>query len=88
MLAPSSTTVALFKERMEDGMANREVLNEREVWEEYGFTIPFLRRARRERRGPRFLKVGKMVRYRRADVEAYLSAHVVETTDRQMVPSA
>ena len=65
-------------------MANREVLNEREVWEEYGFTIPFLRRARRERRGPRFLKVGKMVRYRRADVEAYLSAHVVETNDRHM----
>ena len=69
-------------------MANREVLNEREVWEEFGFTIPFLRRARRERRGPRFLKVGKMVRYRRADVEAYLSAHVVETTDRQTVRGA
>ena len=69
-------------------MAKREVLNEREVWEEYGFTIPFLRRARRERRGPRFLKVGKMVRYRRADVEAYLSAHVVETTDRQTVRGA
>jgi predicted DNA-binding transcriptional regulator AlpA len=64
---------------MEDEMANREVLNEREVWEEYGFTIPFLRRARRERRGPRFMKVGKMVRYRRADIEAYLVAHAVET---------
>lgn len=62
----------------------REVLNEREVWEEYGFTIPFLRRARRERRGPRFLKVGKMVRYRRADIESYLSAHAVETSDRHM----
>jgi hypothetical protein len=35
-------------------MVNREVLNEREVWEEYGFTIPFLRRARRERRGRAF----------------------------------
>lgn len=61
---------------------NREVLKESEVSEEYGFTIPFLRRARRERRGPRFMKVGKMVRYRRTDVEAYLSAHVVETSDR------
>lgn len=69
-------------------MANREVLNEREVWEEYGFTIPFLRRARRERRGPRFMKVGKMVRYRRSDVETYLSAHVVETSDRHAVPNA
>lgn len=73
----------LLKERVEEEMANREVLNEREVWEEYGFTIPFLRRARRERRGPRFLKVGKMVRYRRADVETYLSAHAVETSERR-----
>jgi hypothetical protein len=59
---------------MEEEMINREVLNEREVREEYGFTIPFLRRARRERRGPRFLKVGKLVRYRRADIETYLAA--------------
>ena len=63
-------------------MANREVLTEREVGEEYGFTIPFLRRARRERRGPRFLKISKMIRYRRADVEAYLSAHAIETSER------
>lgn len=62
-------------------MADRVVLNERDVSEEYGFTIPFLRRARRERRGPRFLKVGKMVRYRRADIEAYLSAHLIETRE-------
>jgi hypothetical protein len=61
----------------------REILNERDVWEEYGFTIPYLRRARRERRGPRFLKVGKLVRYRRADIEAYLSAHAVETRDEK-----
>jgi predicted DNA-binding transcriptional regulator AlpA len=62
-------------------MGNREVLNEREVEEEYGFKIPYLRRARRERRGPRFLKLGKLVRYCRTDIEAYLSAHAVETRD-------
>jgi predicted DNA-binding transcriptional regulator AlpA len=56
-----------------------EILNEQQVHEVYGFSVPYLRRARRERRGPRFLKVGKLVRYRRTDIEAYLSAHVVET---------
>jgi len=61
----------------------REILNEREVWEEYGFTVPYLRRTRRERRGPRFLKVGKLVRYRRSDIEAYLAAHAVETRDQK-----
>jgi len=59
-----------------------EVLNERQVEEIYGFTIPYLRRARRERRGPRlprFLKLGKLVRYRRSDIESFLSANAVET---------
>lgn len=59
-----------------------EILNERQVEEVYGFTISYLRRARRERRGPRFLKIGKLVRYRRADVESFLTAHVVETREQ------
>jgi len=58
-----------------------EILNERQVQDVYGFTIAYLRRARRERRGPRFLKVGKLVRYRRADIEGYLAAHAVETSE-------
>ncbi len=57
-----------------------EVLNERQVQEIYGFSVPYLGRTRRERRGPRFLKVGKLVRYRRSDIEAFLAAHVVEST--------
>ena len=63
-------------------MSAPEILNERQVQEVYGFTVAYLRRARRERRGPRFLKVGKLVRYRRSDIEAYLTAHAVETADR------
>ncbi len=56
-----------------------EVLTERQVSDLYGFTVPFLRSARAQRRGPRYLKIGKMVRYRRLDVEAFLAAHAVET---------
>ena len=59
-----------------------EVLNERDVEAIYGFTVPYLRRARRERRGPRFMKVGKLVRYRKADIESFLSAHTVETVTK------
>lgn len=58
---------------------NAEVLTERQVQELYGFSVPYLRRARREKRGPRFLKLGKLVRYRKADIEAFLTAHAVET---------
>jgi len=60
-----------------------EVLNERQVSELFSLTIPFLRYARAERRGPRYLKIGKMVRYRRVDVEAFLAAHAVETSERK-----
>jgi len=62
-------------------MNTAEILNERQVQETYGLGIPYLRRARGERRGPRFLKLGKLVRYRRADIEAYLAAHAIETRD-------
>jgi predicted DNA-binding transcriptional regulator AlpA len=67
---------------MEEQMDNREVLNERHVAEEYALSVPYLRRARRERRGPRFLKIGKLVRYRRSDVEAFLAANAIETHQR------
>jgi predicted DNA-binding transcriptional regulator AlpA len=60
-------------------MNTQEVMTEKQVSETFGFSVPYLRRARREKRGPRFLKLGKLVRYRRSDIEAYLSAHAVET---------
>jgi predicted DNA-binding transcriptional regulator AlpA len=59
-------------------MLDVELLTENQVWNRYGLSISWQRRTRRERRGPRFLKLGKMVRYRRCDIEAYLAAHIVE----------
>ncbi len=59
-----------------------EILSERQVQEIYGFTVPYLRRCRRERRGPRFLKIGKIVRYRRSDIESFLATHAVETSGK------
>ena len=58
-----------------------QLLNENQLWNEYGLTIAWQRRVRREGRGPAFLKLGKMVRYRRSDIEAYLSAHTVEVSN-------
>ena len=58
---------------------DKRLLAETEVEHEYGLTRAWLRRCRLERRGPRFLKFGRLVRYRRSDVEAYLDACTVET---------
>jgi predicted DNA-binding transcriptional regulator AlpA len=60
-------------------MRDDELLTEREIFARYRLSIPWQRRTRRERRGPRFLKLGKMVRYRRLDIEAWLEANAVET---------
>jgi predicted DNA-binding transcriptional regulator AlpA len=56
----------------------KDLLTEKQVWDLYRLTIPWQRRARRERRGPRYFKLGKMVRYRRSDMEAYFALHAVE----------
>jgi predicted DNA-binding transcriptional regulator AlpA len=58
-----------------------ELLSEKKVWQRYRLTIPWLRRARREGRGPKYMKLTRMVRYRPSDIEAYLAAHTVETAD-------
>ena len=57
---------------------NSEVLTEREVSQDYRLSVPWLRKARRERRGPRFLRIVRMIRYRRRDVEIFLAQHAVE----------
>jgi len=59
-------------------MQDNELLTERQVRNCYGLSVPWQRRTRRERRGPPFLKLGRMVRYRRADIEAYLAASTIE----------
>ena len=63
-------------------MKDTELLNERQVWGLYGLTPAWQRRTRRERRGPSFLKLGKMVRYRKSDIDAYLAANTVGANRR------
>jgi excisionase family DNA binding protein len=46
-----------------------------------GFTVSTLNKMRMAGRGPRYLKLGNRVFYRRTDLDAYLEAMVVETTD-------
>jgi len=66
---------------MSDSVAAKsEVLNEREVSIEFGLSVPWLRKQRRLGKGPPYLKLGKIVRYFREDVRAYLIDHMVLTT--------
>jgi excisionase family DNA binding protein len=50
------------------------LLTEEEVAEQLHVSVPSLRRWRLERRGPQFIKVGSLVRYRPEDLESWLAA--------------
>jgi len=71
-------------------MEDETLFTERQVFKLYGFTTAWQRRVRRERRGPRFLKIGKLVRYRKADIDAFLAAHAIEpvpASERRSLPT-
>lgn len=48
------------------------LLTERETSELLKCTVAALRRWRRERRGPRFVKLGRLIRYRDSDLEDFV----------------
>ena len=49
---------------------------------EYGLSRAWLQKRRRLGLAPRYFRVGRMVRYRRTDVEEFLRAHSVEPGNR------
>jgi len=49
------------------------LLDEHEAAAVMGFSVSFLRCLRHRNEGPRFLKVGRNVRYRLADVQSFLA---------------
>jgi len=59
--------------------AEKKILDENEVEREYALTKPWLRKHRLLRDGPPFLRIGRMIRYCRDEVEKWLAEHIVET---------
>jgi hypothetical protein len=55
-----------------------ELLREPEVERQYKFTGPWLRKTRRLGGGPPFVRVNRVIFYRRSDLDAFVAAHRVE----------
>jgi predicted DNA-binding transcriptional regulator AlpA len=51
-----------------------EMLNERQVADYLNMSVASVRKWRLFRKGPKFVKLGRAIRYRRIDVEAWLSS--------------
>ena len=49
-----------------------------EAADEFGLSAATLRVWRRRGIGPRYLRIGRSIRYRRADIEEYLAQRTVE----------
>ena len=59
-------------------MPNSNVLNEHEAASMLGCSAALLRKWRRLGDGPSYSKLGRLVRYRQEDIQAFLEAHRVE----------
>jgi predicted DNA-binding transcriptional regulator AlpA len=57
-------------------------LTEADVQREYNLSTSWLRKKRLFREAPPFLKIGKMVRYCREDIEKYLADRYCDDTQR------
>jgi len=56
-------------------------LRDTEVSQLIGISRSGLRQWRRRRRGPRYFRIGRLIRYQLADVQRFLDANAVETDD-------
>jgi len=54
-----------------------QLLNERMVAEEYGLSVSWQRKKRRMGEGLPYLKIGRLVRYRREHIEMFLRSCMV-----------
>jgi hypothetical protein len=57
----------------------KEWLTPNEVHKEYGFSVSTLAKWRMDNKHLPFSKIGKYIKYKRADIEAFLNSNVIET---------
>jgi predicted DNA-binding transcriptional regulator AlpA len=60
-------------------MTDSIVLNERQAASVLGCSVALMRKWRLFGAGPLYCKIGRLVRYRQADIDSFLEAHRVET---------
>jgi predicted DNA-binding transcriptional regulator AlpA len=60
--------------KLDEGGTMETLLTEEDVAKQLHVSIASLRRWRLERRGPQFIKVGSLVRYRPEELEAWLAS--------------
>jgi len=60
----------------------QRLLNEHQVADSCAISVLTLRKWRGEGRGPRYVKIGTLVRYRPEDVDAWIQSHDTQRAGR------
>lgn len=68
---------------MDAKQSPEDLLDETQLCEWLGLTLAWARKKRLTGGGPKFMKFGNRVRYRRADVQAWMSANTFASTTRK-----
>ena len=58
--------------------SNKDWLNPKEVNQDYGLSVSTLAKWRMNRLHIKYSKVGKYIKYKREDIEAFLNGNVIE----------
>jgi predicted DNA-binding transcriptional regulator AlpA len=58
------------------------ILREPEACRYIGMSIPWMRQARGRGDGPAYLRIGRAIRFRIADLDAWLEAHRIDPSAR------
>jgi hypothetical protein len=61
------------------------LLRESDVTQQYRLSGAWLRKSRKLMLGPPFIRVGRMIFYRREDLENFVRAHKIEPTGEKRV---
>ena len=67
-----------MQEKTNETAGQKEWLNPRELYTEFGFSISTTSKWRMRHINLPFSKMGKFIRYRRSDIEAFLESNKVE----------
>jgi len=80
--ALGDTAMGSRESRALDVLQRKEALSDKEVEQLYGIKAGTLRNWRCHGRGPSFVKDGKVILYRRKDLESYMQGRRVKTYDQ------
>jgi len=58
-------------------------LTESEASRQIGVSISGLRKWRKNGQGPRYIKLGRLIRYRSSEIQSWLAAHTVSPAEQQ-----